>query len=151
VLRESTAAQPDASAPVTAGGTGSAQGVSADLGQGSSYSFANSQWEGTRLTIAQFAEQLEQFLDRPVVDQTNLSGHFDITLKLTPDDYQVMRLRGSLNAGFPLSPQLMQRLDGAQFPSLYDAFERLGLRLEPKKLAQPVIVVDSVLKEPTEN
>ena len=55
------------------------------------------------------------------------------------------------SAGFPIAPRLQERLDTAQFTSLYAAFEKLGLKMESKKLPQPVIVIDSVLKLPTEN
>jgi uncharacterized protein (TIGR03435 family) len=150
-LKEVADAPSDPNGAVTAGGTGSAQGISADLGNGSSYTFSNNQWVGKKLTFEQLAAQLEQFVDHPVVDQTGLKGRYDMTLELTAEDYQVMRIRGSVNAGFPVTPQLMQRVDAAQFTSLYEAFEKLGLKLEIKKLAQPVIVVDSVLKVPTEN
>jgi uncharacterized protein (TIGR03435 family) len=151
-LKESAEAPPaDPNAAVVGGGSGSTEGVSLNFGDGSSFAFSNNQWDGKRFTFPQLAEQLEQFLDHPVVDQTNLKGRYDLVLKLTPDDYTMMRVRGSLNAGFSVGPQFLQRVDAAQFGSLYEAFEQLGLRLEIKKLAQPVVVVDSVLKVPTEN
>jgi uncharacterized protein (TIGR03435 family) len=141
----------DREGAVTGGGTGTAQGVSLDLGNGSKFTFSNNRWVGKKLTFVQVAEQLEQFLDHPVVDQTGLMRRYDITLELTPDDYQAMRIRGSVNAGFPVSPQLQQRADAAGLDSLYEGFEKLGLRLDIKKLAQPVIEVDSALAAPTEN
>lgn len=144
-----TATDPDA--VVTAGGSGSAQGVSVSLGNGSSFTFANNKWDAKKLTLVQVADQLEQFVDRPVVNQTNLTGSYDFTLDMAPEDFQTMRARSSVNAGFPLPPQIMQRLETAQFPSLFEAFEKLGLKLEPKKVAQPVLVVDGVAKQPTEN
>jgi uncharacterized protein (TIGR03435 family) len=150
-LKEVADTPPDPNEAVAAGGTGSSQGISLNLGNGSGFTFANNKWEGKKLTFKQVVDQLEQFVDRPVVDQTNLKGSYDFTLDIALDDFQMMGARASLNAGFALPPQLMQRLDTAQFSSLFDAFEKLGLKPEPKKLAQPVVVVDSVLKVPTEN
>jgi uncharacterized protein (TIGR03435 family) len=150
-LKEVAETPPDPNEVVTAGGSGSAQGISVNLGNGSSFTFANRKWEGKKLTLTQVADQLEQFVDRPVVDQTNLKGSYDFMLEIALEDYQAMGARASLNAGFPLSPQVMQRLEGAQFPTLFEAFEKLGLKLEPKKLAQPILVVDSISKVPTEN
>jgi uncharacterized protein (TIGR03435 family) len=86
-----------------------------------------------------------------VVDQTNLKGRYDLQLAVTADDYTTMRVVGSANAGFPVPPQFAQRLDAPRFDSLFEAFEKLGLKLEAKKLAQPILVVDSILKTPTEN
>ncbi len=150
-LKEVAETAPDPNEAVTAGGSGSSQGISLNLGNGASFTFAGNKWDAKKLTFAQVADQLEQFVDRPVVDQTNLKGGYDFTLEMTPEDYQTMRARASINAGFPLPPQVMQRLDAAQFSSLFEAFEKLGLKLEPKKLAQPVLMVDSILKAPTDN
>jgi uncharacterized protein (TIGR03435 family) len=56
-----------------------------------------------------------------------------------------------MNAGFPMASQAIQRAESAQLGSVFEAFEKLGLKLEAKKMAVPVVVVDSVLKVPTEN
>jgi uncharacterized protein (TIGR03435 family) len=141
----------DLRAPVTGGGTGSTEGVSLSLGNGASFTFANNKWEGKRLTFEEIAAQLEQFLDHPIVDQTGRKGRYDLTLEITPDDYQMMRARGAVNAGFPIGPKMREALDTAQFPSLYAAFEKLGLKLETRKLPQPFVIVDSILKTPIEN
>ncbi|MEO5926168.1 MAG: TIGR03435 family protein [Bryobacteraceae bacterium] len=136
---------------LTAGGTGSSQGISVNLGNGASFTFANNRFDGKKLDLKQVVDELEQFVDRPIVDQTNLKGRYDFTLEMTPEDFQTMRARASVNAGFPLPSQIMQRLDTAQFPSLFEAFERLGMKLDGKKVGVSVVVVDGILKAPTEN
>ena len=45
----------DAKAPINITGGGSAQGVSVNLGRGSSYTFANNKFEAKRLTMAALA------------------------------------------------------------------------------------------------
>ena len=150
-LQEVPEAAIDPDAVTTAGGTGTSRGISVNLGNGSSFTFANNKWEGKKLSFGQVADQFEQFVDRPVVDQTGFKGRYDFALDVTQEDYQAMGIRASMNAGFPMTSQAIQRAESAQLGSVFEAFEKLGLRLESKKVAVPVVVVDSVLKVPTEN
>ena len=88
------------------------------------------------LTMAAFAEQLHQmagtYLGNPVVDSTGLKGSWDLEIKWTG--------RGQLAAA------------GADGISIFDAVDKqLGLKLELQKVQLPVIVVDSVNQQPTEN
>ena len=69
--------------------------------------------------------------DKPVVDQTNLSGRYDFTLTWTPD---------SIRASEPNAP-----------PGLFTAVqEQLGLKLEAKRAATDVFVIDAATR-PTQN
>jgi len=69
--------------------------------------------------------------DRPVVDQTGLSGRFDFLLKWTPDGAQTED---------PNAP-----------PAIFTAIqEQLGLKLEPVKALVDVLVIDHV-ERPSEN
>ncbi len=70
-------------------------------------------------------------LDRPIVDQTGLTGKYDYTLKLT---YAADRT-----------------VTGPSGESLFTAIEeQLGLKLEPKRAQVETIVIDHV-ERPTEN
>ncbi len=81
-------------------------------------------------------------LDRPVVDQTGLSGRFDFTLTWTPDESQF----GGLGIKVPPPTD-----DAAAPPGLFTAIqEQLGLKLESAKAPVEVLVVDRVEK-PSEN
>jgi uncharacterized protein (TIGR03435 family) len=81
-------------------------------------------------------------LDRPVVDQTGLSGRFDFTLTWTPDESQF----GGLGIKVPPPTD-----DAAAPPGLFTAIqEQLGLRLESTKAPVEVFIVDRVDK-PSEN
>jgi uncharacterized protein (TIGR03435 family) len=80
-------------------------------------------------------------LDRPVVDQTQLTGRFDFKVTFTPDD--------SLFNGHP--PKLPAPTDAnatvEPAPDLYKAFsDQLGLKLEAQKTAVDVIAIDHVEK-----
>ena len=141
----------DAKGPLTIAGSGSAQGISVNLGRGSSYAFANNKFEAKRVTMAALAEVLERFVDRPIVDMTDLKGSYDIALDITPEDYRIMLIHAGVNAGVSLPPQALRLLDGASTPSLFDAMEKLGLKLDARKAPLEMIIVDGARKTPTEN
>ena len=141
----------DARAPLTVTGGGSAQGVSVNLGRGSSYTFGNNKFEAKRLTMSALAGNLERFVDRPIVDMTGLKGSYDFALDITDEDYRVMLIHAGVNAGVSLPPQVTRLLDGASTPSLFDAIQKLGLRLDARKAPLDVVVVDDARKTPTDN
>jgi uncharacterized protein (TIGR03435 family) len=145
------AANADPKAPLNITGGGSAQGISINLGRGSSISFANGKLEAKRVTMAAFAGTLERFVDRPIVDMTDLTGSYDITLDVTPEDYRSMLIRAGVNAGATLPPEVLRFLDGATVPSLFDAMQKLGLKLDARKAPLDLLVVDDARKTPTEN
>jgi len=141
----------DPRAPVTVTGGGSAQGVSVNLGRGSSYTFGNNKFEAKRLTMSALAGNLERFVDRPIVDMTDLKGSYDFALDITDEDYRVMLIRAGVNAGVSLPPQALRLLDGASTPSLFDAMQKVGLKLDARKAPLDVVVIDSARKTPTDN
>ena len=138
-------------APLTATGSGSAQGVSVNLGRGSSYSFANGRFEAKRLTMPVLAVNLERFLDRPIVDTTGLTGSYDFSVNVTPEDYRNMLIRAGVNAGAVLPPEVLKLLDSGTPVSLFDGLQKLGLRLNARRAPLDMVVVDAGRKTPTDN
>jgi uncharacterized protein (TIGR03435 family) len=96
-------------------------------------STAGAHWSLRETTLQVVAERLIQFLGRPVIDRTGLTGNFDLDLSYTPDNPVV----DASNA--PNAPSLVTALR-----------EQLGLRLEPSKAPVEVLVVDRV-RPPIEN
>jgi uncharacterized protein (TIGR03435 family) len=95
------------------------------------------------LTMDFFSLELAERLDRPVVNQTGLTGIFNGTLSYSPSAEE-------LAAVYRLAPS---DLPPTAFtgPSLMTALqEQLGLKLESTRAAIDVLVVDSV-ERPTEN
>lgn len=91
------------------------------------------------MSMAGFAQALRAILDRPVVDQTGLSGLWDFNLKWTPDETQ---FAGMMKGPMPPSDDSVDAP-----PPLYTAMqEQLGLKLESGKAQVPVLVFDSVEK-----
>ncbi|MEI9970028.1 MAG: TIGR03435 family protein [Terracidiphilus sp.] len=90
-------------------------------------------------TMADFAHLMQSaVLDRPVVDQTALTGKWDFELKWTPDESQFsgMGVRPPPPSDAPDAP-----------PPLFTAIqEQLGLKLDSGKAQVDVMVVDHVEK-----
>ena len=134
---------------VTASGTPG--GTSVNLGRGASFSVGNNRIEGKKMTMAQFAELLARFTDRPVVDMTELKGSYDFALEFSPEDFRAMMIRAAIAAGRALPPEAMKLLELGNGDSLANAMQALGLKLEQRKAPIEVLVVDHILKMPTEN
>ena len=102
---------------------------------------------GTTLTfrnspMSQVTAVLQNFLDKPVVDQSGLSEKYDFTLTFTLDPAQAVRLGG---APVPAA----DNPDAA--PDVFAAFEQqLGLKLDSTKAPVNVMVIDKV-ERPSEN
>jgi uncharacterized protein (TIGR03435 family) len=101
--------------------------------------------------MASLADSLARFADRPVVDMTELTGTYDLTLEFTPEDYRVLLIRSALAAGVVLPPEVMKFLEGASDESLFKGLQSVGLKLESRKAPLEVLVVDSASKTPAEN
>jgi uncharacterized protein (TIGR03435 family) len=89
--------------------------------------------------LAEVASVLQgSLLDKPVVDQTGLTGKYDFTLTFTPDAAQMV--------GFgPAPPAAADTADAP--PDLFTAFQQqLGLKLESTKAQADVLVIDKVEK-----
>jgi len=82
-------------------------------------------------------------LDRPVVDQTGLTGKYDFTLDWKPDEFQFRTF------GPQPPPPSSETADSR--PDLTTAIQQqLGLKIEAAKVAVDVFVIDKVEK-PSEN
>ena len=89
---------------------------------------------GQNSSMGDFKRALQDFLDRPVVDKTSLTGQFDFDLTFMPDD-----------SVFGGRMHLPPSDSGATAPSLYTALqEQLGLKLSPSKGPVEVLVIDHI-------
>jgi len=85
----------------------------------------------TNNSMSDFALGMQSFLDRPVVDETGLTGKYDFVLKWTPDE--------------------TESTDPHAAPGIFTAVqEQLGLKLEPTRGPTDVLVIDHV-ERPSEN
>jgi uncharacterized protein (TIGR03435 family) len=91
-------------------------------------------------SMVQLAHGLKDWVDRPILDKTGLTGNYDFKL-----DFSFVGLGGLLGRVAPA-----EEPTGA--PSLFSALQdQLGLKLEPKKDPIDFLVVDHANQTPTEN
>ena len=146
------AVDPNALPPesVTVTGTGGAQGISVNLGNGASYTFAGGKLTGKRVNAPTIASVLERFTDRPVIDSTELKGTYDFEFQVSPEEAQTLMIRAAVAAGVQLPPQVLRLLDGGGNP-IETGAEQLGLKIEGRKTAVEMIVIDQIQKTPTDD
>lgn len=108
--------------------------------------------EASRVTMAQLADALTRFVDRPVVDETDLKGEYQVALELSMADLMsAARTAGLPGALPPGAVAAASAADAASEPasgSVFAAVQKLGLRLEPRKMPLETIVIDHFEKLP---
>jgi uncharacterized protein (TIGR03435 family) len=131
----------------------STTGTFIDLGKGSSVSisYATNRIEGRRVTMEGFAAVLERFIDRPVMDMTQIQGNYDFTLEFAPEDFRAMIIRSAVIAGATMPPEALKLLDTASGDSIPAALETVGLKLEARKAPLEVLVIDHMERAPSDN
>jgi uncharacterized protein (TIGR03435 family) len=107
----------------------------------------------TKMTMTALAEFLSRFMDKPVLDSTELKGTYKVALDVPLQD--LIRAKGVNVVTVGGGPgDLHGAGDGASDPSgssLFGVVQKLGLKLEPRKLPMEVLVIDHAEKVPTEN
>jgi uncharacterized protein (TIGR03435 family) len=111
----------------------------------------DNRFDAVKLHMTQFADMLARFVDRPVVDLTELKVAYDFSLQFSPEDFRAMQIRAAISAGMSLPPEAMRAMESASGDSLFAAMEALGLKLDARKAPLEVLVVDSIAKTPSEN
>jgi uncharacterized protein (TIGR03435 family) len=105
------------------------------------FTTGNMNLTGERATIAQLTEFLARQLRAPIIDQTNLAGPYDYFLDILAD----------------VTPEVLEGARGGRVPLEAPAIigsglqGQLGLKLDALKGPVPVVVVDRIVKEPSEN
>jgi uncharacterized protein (TIGR03435 family) len=131
--------------------------------------------EAEKLNMSGFADMLSRFMDRPVLDMTELKGNYQVALELTMSDMMsAARASGAVMVAGPgpgggpggggpggggpgPGGPAMGRggADGdAADPggsSIFRSVQQLGLKLEARKSAVGKLIIDHVEKVPSEN
>jgi uncharacterized protein (TIGR03435 family) len=101
-------------------------------------------WDGQAMTVDELCKFVLRYMDRPVVDETGLTGRFHMRLEYLPDETSSSTIRGG--GSFEDGPS-----DIPPGPSIFTALqEQLGLRLERTRGPGEFLIIDSVEK-PSEN
>jgi uncharacterized protein (TIGR03435 family) len=110
-------------------------------------------------TMDAFAGQLSALLDKPVVDMTELKGGYKVPLQMGLMDLMAVaqKLGGGMGmnmgaqGGGPVANPALAASDPGGGTSLKDSVQKLGFRLESRKLPIDVMVIDHIDKSPTDN
>jgi uncharacterized protein (TIGR03435 family) len=106
--------------------------------------FSRSGLQAKNTSMANLANLLGALLDRPVVDQTELAGTYDLTLDFAPDP--------SLGPAMAkMTAEMAQTGAEASGPSIFTGLQQIGLKAEPRKAPVEMITVESASRVPTEN
>jgi len=115
----------------------------------------NRRLEGS-LTMARLCDNLSNWVDRPLLDQTDLKGTYEFDLLWTPDESD--RIAGQMSMAMAAAghtpPPPGEAGPGASEPglSLAQALQtNYGLKLEAKRNPADVIVIEHAEKVPTAN
>jgi len=104
--------------------------------------------EITKMNTTGLVELLGRFVERPVVDASDLKGRYDMNIDLSLED--AMRLGRAAGMMMPSRPSE----GGAAEPgtsSVFNAIEVYGLKLDARKAPIEQLIIDHVEKTPTEN
>ena len=127
--------------------------------------------EMSKMSMGALADMLAPFVDRPVVDMTDLKGNYQVTLELSMQEMMAVAQNAARTAGIalpgpgagpgfggggPLGPGaagagVAPAASDPSGSSMFTAVQQLGLKLEPRKAAVETIVIDHLEKTPTEN
>jgi uncharacterized protein (TIGR03435 family) len=140
-----------ADGPFTVTANSTTGGTAIDLGNGATLLIGNNRIDARKVTILQLTETLSRFVDRQVLDMTALTGRYNVTIELTPEDFRAAMLRSAVAGGSVLPPQAFQTLENSSLSAIPDALKALGLALQPRRAPLDVVVIDSIDKTPTEN
>jgi bla regulator protein blaR1 len=92
-------------------------------------------------TIQQIVVDVSNYTDHPLLDRTGVKGLYDIDT----DGWVPMRPRAPRPPGTEPAAEDLAFADPAR-PTLYQIFDRLGLKMESSRAAADVIIIESIEK-----
>jgi len=99
-------------------------------------------------TIDEFVVFLSGGMGRPVIDQTALKGEYMLNYEDIAGDFERRIVFEHPDTAGSRITEDAARYTG---PDVFHILESWGLKLEPRKLLQPVLVIDHVERIPTDN
>lgn len=108
------------------------------------------------MTMAQFAEQLQSiapvYIHHPALDSTGMEGAWDFSLTFSRSPAGAGGRGGGRNGGGGVAPPSTgEASEPSDSLTLFEALNKLGLKLEMQKRPMPVLVIDHIEQKPTEN
>lgn len=104
--------------------------------------------ESRRMTMSRLVGTIARYCELPLVDMTELSGAYEVSLDVSGEEVRsAARSKGIAMRTTPAGEEASEPSGVSMRASL----EKLGLRLESRRLPVEVVVVDSADKVPSEN
>jgi uncharacterized protein (TIGR03435 family) len=107
--------------------------------------------EAAKMKMADLAEFVTRFVDRPVVDMTELTGTYQATLDLSMDDLKNVARAQGMGAMMGDAGKGSTDASDPAGSSIFQSIQQMGLKLDARKAPFPQIVIDHLEKMPTEN
>ncbi len=119
-----------------------------------------------KMSMEAFSQMISRFVDKPVVDMTELKGNFQVALNLSMSDMMnaakasgmggnvmVMQHGGGPPGAGPAgdAAKMAESASDPSGGSVFQSVQALGLKLDPRKSPVQRVVVDHMEKVPTEN
>jgi uncharacterized protein (TIGR03435 family) len=122
-------------------------------------------YEFSKMGMTDFATVLSTYLDRPVLDMTDLKGSYQVVFEMSMAEVLSMAQKTLPKLGISLPPGLGASGDlvgsapgtsglGASDPAgggIFQAIQKLGLKLDPRKAPFETLIIDRIEKTPTED
>ncbi len=103
--------------------------------------------ESKRMTMKLLVETVARYCDLPLLDMTNLDGAYEVEVDVSGEEIR----NAARAAGAVIRQPASEEAADPTGVSLRGSLQKLGLRLEARKLPVEVLVIDDALKVPTEN
>jgi uncharacterized protein (TIGR03435 family) len=109
--------------------------------------------EMEKMSMSRLAEMLTMYLDRPVLDMTELKGNYQVALDMAQADMVIAARKMGMPGGMR-GPDTGAATTEASDPTgnpIFQSVQQLGLKLEARKSGIGMLVIDHLEKTPSEN
>lgn len=107
------------------------------------------------MDMGRLVNTLSNFMDRPIIDNTDLKGTYDVELSFMPDESLSLKGHGGpmmMPSGGPGDARMGPPQDAnAPGGNIFQALQSFGLKLEARKDPVASLVTDHANRVPTEN
>jgi uncharacterized protein (TIGR03435 family) len=107
--------------------------------------------ESPKITCAELATMLTEFAGRQVVDMTETKGSYQISLDITFEDLIAEVQAQARTGGAPGQASTPAGSANPMGDAMVAAVQKIGLRLDSRKVPTEMIIVDHLEKTPSEN
>jgi len=100
----------------------------------------------TKMNAIGMVDMLGRFVERPVIDMTDLKGRYDFSLDVGLEDILALGRAAGMSIPIQAPPS-----SAPGTSAVFTAIQQYGLKLEPRKAPIEMLVIDHVEKTPTDN